>query len=200
MKYTKRAMFATADQRPPASSSEHDRSREDPHPWIPRVTTHEIVFGRIDGERQRRQTVRRQIHVEDLDGGERHRQARDDRTREEHDLADVAGQQIHQIFLDVAEDDAPFLDGGDNRREVIVEQCHARRLLADVRAGDAHGDSDVRLFQGRRVVDAVAGHRHDLPTGLPGFHDAQLVSRATRARRRRFPRRRGGGPPSVIAR
>jgi len=34
---------------------------------------------------------------------------------------------------------------------------------------------DVRLVQGRRIVDAVAGHRHDVSPGAKGPRDSQLV-------------------------
>ena len=40
----------------------------------------------------------------------------------------------------------------------------------------AHGDADLRLGQGRGVVDAVAGHRHHAPLGLePPDYFALLV-------------------------
>jgi hypothetical protein len=41
-----------------------------------------------------------------------------------------------------------------------------------------HGDADIGLLQGRRVVDAVARHSDDLALGLQGADDAQLVLRA----------------------
>ena len=59
--------------------------------------------------------------------------------------------------------------------EVVVGQHHVGRFLGDVGAGDAHGHADVGGLQRRRVVDAVAGHRHHRAVALQGLHDAQLV-------------------------
>ena len=64
-------------------------------------------------------------------------------------------------------------DGG----EVVVQQDHVGRFLGDVGAGDAHGHADVGLAQGRSVVDAVAGHGHDVPLLLQGLHDGELLLR-----------------------
>ena len=54
-----------------------------------------------------------------------------------------------------------FFHRRDNGGEVVVGQHDVGRLLGDVGPGDAHGNADVGRLQGRRVVDAVAGHRHD---------------------------------------
>ena len=70
------------------------------------------------------------------------------------------------------------------RGEVVVEQHEVRRLAGDVGAGPAHRDADVGLVQGGTVVDAVAGHRHDVSPGAQGPGDAQLVLGRRRARRR----------------
>ena len=43
--------------------------------------------------------------------------------------------------------------------------------------GDAHGDADVGLLQRRRVVDAVACHRHDRAGPPQRVDDAQFVFR-----------------------
>ena len=83
-----------------------------------------------------------------------------DREREGDGLADVVV-------------DAPAeANRGDDRRKVIVEQDQGRRFARHVRAASSHGDADVRGFQGRCVIDAIAGHGHDFPTGLEGHDDA----------------------------
>ena len=38
----------------------------------------------------------------------------------------------------------------------------------------AHGDAHVGLRQRRRVVDAVAGHGHDVPFGLEALDDLRF--------------------------
>jgi hypothetical protein len=45
-----------------------------------------------------------------------------------------------------------------------------------VAAALAHGHADVGGLQGRRVVDAVTRHRHDLPEGFEARDDGKLVS------------------------
>ena len=68
------------------------------------------------------------------------------------------------------------------RREVVVGEDHRRRLAGDVGAGAAHGDADVGAPQRRRVVDAVAGHRHDVTLGVQRVGDPQLGLRRLRAK------------------
>ena len=92
-----------------------------------------------------------------------------------HHLADVRRQQVAQELPDVGEDRAAFLDGGDDRREVVVGEHHVGRLFRHVGPGDAHRDADVGRLQRRRVVHAVAGHRHDRARAPQRVDDAQLV-------------------------
>ena len=63
----------------------------------------------------------------------------------------------------------------DDRREVVVREHHVGRLAGHIRADLSHGDADIGALERRRVVDAVAGHRDDLATGLERVDDAQLV-------------------------
>jgi hypothetical protein len=84
-------------------------------------------------------------------------------------------EEVAEELLDVVED-SPALayrlhDGG----EVVVSQNHIGRLLGDLGAGHPHGDPDVGRLQGRCVVDTVSSHRDDLPVGLEGVDDLQLV-------------------------
>ena len=58
---------------------------------------------------------------------------------------------------------------------MVVGEDHARRLLGHFGTRDAHRHADVGRLQRRRVVDAVAGHRHHLAAALKRLHDAQLV-------------------------
>ena len=44
--------------------------------------------------------------------------------------------------------------------QIALEQRHAGAFHGDVGAG-AHGDADIGRGERRRVVDAVARHRHD---------------------------------------
>ena len=69
-----------------------------------------------------------------------------------------------------------FLDGVDDHREPRAGEDDVGRGLGRV-GGAGHGDSHVGLFQGRGVVDAVAGHAHDVALVLEEFHDVILVLR-----------------------
>ena len=81
-------------------------------------------------------------------------------------FGDVRGQDIGKELTDIVEHRAAFLDGGDDAREVVIGQDHVGGLASHVGAGHAHGDADIGPLQRRHVVDAVAGHRHDLPLPL----------------------------------
>ena len=67
-------------------------------------------------------------------------------------------------------DGAAELDGPDDAAQVAFHQRDAGALDGHVGAG-AHRDADVGLGQRRGIVDAVAGHRDDVPAG------AQLAQR-----------------------
>jgi hypothetical protein len=70
-----------------------------------------------------------------------------------------------------------LFDSGHDHREVVVEENEVGGFSRDVGAGFTHGDADVRFVQRRAVVDAVAGHRHDVTPSAQRFSNAQLVLR-----------------------
>ena len=59
----KRPMLTSADKQPSDEQDRHNRAGEDADPRIPRLPPHQIRLGRIDRKRERRQPVRRQVHV-----------------------------------------------------------------------------------------------------------------------------------------
>ena len=61
-----------------------------------------------------------------------------------------------------------------HRFDFRFQQDDVRRLARDV-AGAAHGDAEVGLFQGRRVVDAIAHERHALALLLKLLHKLRLL-------------------------
>ena len=160
---------------PAHEHQENHGTAEDPHARVARRPLHQVAFGRIHSQSQRRQAVCGEVDVEDLDRAQRHRHAQHRRAGHDQHLADIRRQQIHQVLLDVAEDPAPFFNSSHDRREVVVGQRHGSGFLGDIRARDAHGNADVGLLQRGRIVNAVAGHGHDVPVLLEGAHDAQLV-------------------------
>jgi len=70
------------------------------------------------------------------------------------DLADVGRDEVADELFHVVVDGSSFLDGGDDRREVVVGEHHLRRGLGDRRAR-AHRDADLSLLQSRSVVHTV---------------------------------------------
>ena len=58
-------------------------------------------------------------------------------------------------------------EGCADGREVVISENHTGRFFAHRRAGDTHGDADVGVFQGRRIVDAVTSHGNDMAARPP---------------------------------
>ena len=75
---------------------------------------------------------------------------------------------------------AALLDRVDDRGEVVVGQDHAAGVLRDLGAA-AHRDADVGRLDRRRVVHAVARHRHDVALLLERVHEQHLVLRGDAA-------------------
>ncbi len=66
------------------------------------------------------------------------------------------------------------LDDFDELGRVRVEVDHVPGLFGRLRPG-VHRDADVGLRQGRCVVRAVAGHRHEPAAGLLAANQGHLV-------------------------
>src|SRR5699024_3423563 len=62
-------------------------------------------------------------------------------------------------------------------RERIVQQHDLGGFFGNFGAGNAHGDADVCIFEGGRVVDAVAGDGDHVALGLQFFDDAHFQQR-----------------------
>ena len=84
------------------------------------------------------------------------------------------GEEEHRDALDVGDHLAPL--GHDIRKvgEPAVEQDQPRHGLGGRRTG-VHGDSDVGLLDGERVVDAVPRHRDGVPRRLERHDDPPLL-------------------------
>mmetsp|Transcript_32718 Transcript_32718/g.83603 ORF Transcript_32718/g.83603 Transcript_32718/m.83603 type:complete len:485 (-) Transcript_32718:214-1668(-) len=96
---------------------------------------------------------------------------------EHHGLGHVSAQQVHHEVADGCEDTAALLHSGHDGGEVVVCQHNVRNALGDVRAGDAHGNANVGLLDGGRVVDAITRHGHNLATAVQCLHHAHLALR-----------------------
>ena len=73
---------------------------------------------------------------------------------------------------------APSLsDGHDDCGKIVVRQHHVRHVFRYVRSCDAHADTNIGGFNGRRVVYAVARHRGNGSASLPRLDDPRFVLR-----------------------
>src|SRR6185369_1413718 len=69
----------------------------------------------------------------------------------------------------------PFLNGMDNGSEVVVKQHDIRCLAGNTGATQPHGDADMGLFQGRRVINAISGDRYPVSFLYQKTYDVHLV-------------------------
>jgi len=93
-----------------------------------------------------------------------------------NNLANVGRDEVADKLLGVVEDGAALLDSRDDGGKVVVSEDHVGGFLGDSRAR-AHGDTNVGLLEGRRIVDAVTSHGADLVHALEHFDELHLVCR-----------------------
>lgn len=96
----------------------------------------------------------------DLDGSDREDGETclvlEDETDEKDDgLGDVGGEHVEDEFLDVVEDTATFLDGGDDGGEVVVAENDIGCILCDVGTGLTHGNTNIGTAERGRVVNTI---------------------------------------------
>mmetsp|Transcript_118030 Transcript_118030/g.376322 ORF Transcript_118030/g.376322 Transcript_118030/m.376322 type:complete len:395 (+) Transcript_118030:455-1639(+) len=97
-------------------------------------------------------------------------------------LGDLRAERVHDGLLQVFAREPTLLDAHECRGEVIVQKDDVRCILRHLGAADAHGDAHLGLLHGRRVVDAITGHRHDVSDAtvaqrLESLDDDLLVQR-----------------------
>ena len=116
------------------------------------------------------------VEGQQLQHGERKRnRAAAEREHEErHDLGSGVSEDVLDELADIVIDLAARLDRDDDRREVVVGEHHRRCLPRDVGPGATHRHADVRRAQRRRVVDAIAGHRHHVSLLAQSLGDLEL--------------------------
>ena len=93
---------------------------------------------------------------------------------EQHDERQQLGHLVADVRDDLLVDASADLDRVDERPEVVVGEDHPAGLLRDLAAGP-HRHADVGLFERGRVVDRVAGHRHDQALLLHDAGETELV-------------------------
>ena len=132
-------------------------------------------MGSLGPEPQRRNEVRAEVDREDLQDreGQRDREQREGDAG--HDLWHVRRQDVGHEAPHVVEDRAALLNGVDDVGEIVLDEHHVGGFARHVAAAPPHRDADVRLADGRRVVDAVAGGGDHMALGLERAHDAELL-------------------------
>ena len=113
---------------------------------------------------------REQDDVERLEGVVVHE--RDDAEEGDHLHRDA--DAVDDVRLEALEDAARLHDGGEDGREALAREDDVGGGLRGV-GGAGDGDADLRLGEGGRVVDAVAGHADDLAHALEDGDDLVLV-------------------------
>ena len=93
-----------------------------------------------------------------------------------HQEHDVDGQRhaVDRVAGDPAEDAPRLVDRAVDHRQPGRGQDQRRGAAGGV-GGAGHGGAAVGLLQGRRVVDAVAGHRDQVAARLQRLDDGVLV-------------------------
>ena len=139
-----------------------DGHREPQHPLQEAGDVAALVGPERQEERRDADGHRR--HQGQVPGQERERQGKDrggdDREQAHHVLRD---EQVRDPFH-VADHPPAFGDHRWQVGELAVQQHQLGDRLGGLRAV-AHRDADVGVLERQRVVDAVAGHRHDVPVG-----------------------------------
>ena len=78
----------------------------------------------------------------------------------EHDAARVHAERERVVLPDHANRLLAQAHGGTQPAEIVGRERNVRRLDGDVGSDRAHGNAHVGERERRRVVDAVAHHRH----------------------------------------
>src|SRR5687768_6254145 len=86
----------------------------------------------------------------------------------------IEHESEEQVLADVAHYRAAEATGPDNTTQVAFDEGNRRAFHRHVGAR-AHGDSDIGSGERRRVVDAVAGHRHAATLTLELLHFGLLL-------------------------
>ena len=152
----------------------HDRRETDDAVHIPAHRLRrdpDLVIG--DGHDR---NIIQQRQRDDHDGRQRLKAENDARQHDDEHDVDRHGDAIIDVTRDPLEDLPRFDDGVDDGRQSGRGQDQRGGAAGGVgRAADGH--AAIGLFQRRSVVDAVAGHRHDMAALLQRLDDLELVLR-----------------------
>ena len=137
---------------------------------------HQPRWPGLEGQGDREAQGADHVQPKHLQGCYRQLQAQHGAQQDCHRGAAVHRQHEGQGLVQIEINGPALLHGRFDRGEVVVGQQHVGRFSGHLRAPLAHGDADVGLFEGRGVVDAIAGHGHHSSIGLEGLNQGQLLS------------------------
>jgi hypothetical protein len=130
---------------------------------------------RLQRKGERGKQVGDQVQPENLQHRQRQRPPKHDRAEDREQFGEVAGKEIVNEAQDVGDDHAALFHSADDRHEPIVGDDDVGGFLGGIGPAQTHGDANVGRLERRRIVDAIAGHGHDIPAPLERVDDLQLV-------------------------
>ena len=153
----------------------HEERREERLGRGTRRAAHRSRLGRLEGEGEVQRDGRDHVDPQYLQRRDRKRQAEQDRGDDGQGFTAIGRQRESDHLLEIVVDGAPFAHRRDDRREIVVGKHHVGGFLGGLGALAAHRHADIRLFERRRIVDSVSGHRDDSAAALERTHQPQLV-------------------------
>ncbi|OIQ63472.1 hypothetical protein GALL_549870 [mine drainage metagenome] len=112
-----------------------------------------------------------------MDRQQRYRQHQQWGQKNGPDFARVASHGVAHKLANVVVDAPALAHRFDDGGKVVVQQHQAGSLARHVGAALAHGNPDVGLLEGRRVIDTVTGHGDKLAAALQRLHDTDFLCR-----------------------
>ena len=92
-------------------------------------------------------------------------------------LAHIGAKQELDRLADIVVDPSSLAYRADNCCKIIVCKHHIGNVFRNVRARNSHADSDIRIFDAWRVVDAVPRHGGDTTVFPPCVNDTDFMFR-----------------------
>lgn len=89
-------------------------------------------------------------------------------------LTNVLSQHVKNELLDVIEHAAAFLNGVENRGEVVVCQYNIGGFLCNIRTSLTHGNADICALERGRIVNTVTCHGDKALAPVESFNHADL--------------------------
>lgn len=122
-----------------------------------RFLEHDVGRGRGFAECEGGEAVGGDVEPEDLEGQDWQRVTHDGDYTDGHNGVEVGGEHVFNERENVAVDAAAFFDGVDDGGEVVVFEDDIGDFFGGFGSFYSHGNTDMGVFEGGGVVDAVTG-------------------------------------------